>query len=277
MVRAFIAVFALSCLAASALAQGQPPTATPAIAPTVKPAVKKSPPKAKISVTSPKAADSGPCQIGVIPAVGDLFVVQKIGLTVFGNEHAEVATDWGLDDFVFARVRAAAGPSIAVRRITYPPGAFDHYYHPASRLLPDPRDGLPAIVRDIAAHAGCERYLVITRFTGQLSGTNQRLDGIGIYNQGLGDVIRHTHLFANVALTLLDGQTYANQSRAGAVIAAHFGESLRFTEDPLKKIENEYFPDPPSAAAGSAVLRERTRALVSAELDRLLPAYLKAE
>lgn len=222
-------------------------------------------------------ADQGPCRLGIIPAVGDLFVVQKIGLTVFGNEHTEVATNWGIDDLIFARVRAAAGPVLPVRRITYPAGAFDRYYHPTSRLLPDPREGLPAIVRDITANAGCERYLVITRFTGQLSGTNQRLDGIGVYNQGLGDIIRHTHLFANIAVNSLDGQTYAAQPRTGADIAARFQASLRLTEDPLKKLENENFPDPPTAAAGNAVLRDRTRALVSSELDRLLPPYLKEE
>ena len=49
------------------------------------------------------------------------------------------------------------------------------------------------------------------------------------------------------------------------------------TEDPLKKLDNEYFPDPPSTAAASAVLRDKTRALVSATVDRLLPPYLKAE
>jgi hypothetical protein len=227
--------------------------------------------------TDPVVTDHGPCRLGVIPAVGDTFVVQKIGLTVFGNEYAEIATNWGLDDLVFARVRSAAGPTLPVRRISYPPGAFEHYYHPASRLLPDPREGLSAIVSGIAANAGCERYLVITRFSGQLPGTNQRLDGVGAFNQGLGSVLRHSHLFANIALTSLDGQTFATQPHNGADIAARFQEPLRLTEDPLKKLDNEYFPDPPSTAAASAVLRDKTRALVSATVDRLLPPYLKAE
>jgi hypothetical protein len=47
--------------------------------------------------------------MGVIVHVGDVFVVQKVGLTVFGNEFAEVPTSWGLDDLIFARVKAAGG------------------------------------------------------------------------------------------------------------------------------------------------------------------------
>jgi hypothetical protein len=273
MIRLSVVAIALSCLAAPVLAQTQ---SAQAPSPAAKAAVKKPASRAR-AATKPVVMDNGPCRLGVIPAVGDVFVVQKIGLTVFGNEHEEVVTNWGLDDLVFARVRAAAGPTLPVRRIAYPAGAFEHYYHPASRLLPDPREGLSAIVQNFAANAGCERYLVITRFNGELSGTNQRLDGIGVFNQGLGNIIRHSHLFANIALTLLDGQTFAKQSRQGADIAARFQASLRLGEDPLKKLDNENFPEPASAAAGSAVLRDKTRALVSGELDRLLPPYLKTE
>jgi hypothetical protein len=273
MIRLSVVALALSCLTAPIWAQTQPAQVP---SPAAKAVVKKPAPRAK-AATKPVAMDNGPCRLGVIAVVGDVFVVQKIGLTVFGNEREEVATNWGLDDLIVARVRAAAGPSLPVRRITYPAGAFEHYYHPASRLLPDPREGLPAIVQGFAANAGCKQYLVITRFNGELSGTNQRLDGIGAFNQGLGNIIRHSHLFANIALTLLDGQTFAKQSRQGADIAARFQASLRLGEDPLKKLENADFPEPASAAAGSAVLRDKTRALVSAEIDRLLPAYLKAE
>src|SRR5436853_3841193 len=52
----------------------------------------------------------GHCRVGVISAIGDQFAVQKFGLTVFETEESEVPTsDWGLDNLVFARVRAATG------------------------------------------------------------------------------------------------------------------------------------------------------------------------
>ena len=74
----------------------------------------------------------------MIAGTGDIFVVQKIGLTVFGNDYAEVPVSWGLDDLVFARVRAAAG-NTPVRRITYAKGALDFCdYHPKSGLFRNP-------------------------------------------------------------------------------------------------------------------------------------------
>lgn len=185
MIRAFALGLVLCCLAAPTWAQGQPAqSASPAVR-----TVTKKPPRSRPKAR-PTAAltNDGPCRLGVIPAVGDQFVVDKFGLTVFGNEHDEVVTNWGLDDLIFARVRAAAGTALPVRRITYSPGAFEPFYHPRSRFLPDPHEGLSAIVQGFTGNAGCERYLV-----------------------------------------------------------------------------------------SSAILRERTRALVAATVDRLLPGYLKEE
>src|SRR6266852_1143397 len=110
MVRVFAFACALSCLAASAWAQSPPvpgPAAAQPAAP-AKPAVKKPASKAKTSAKPPGPSDSGPCQIGVISAIGDQFTVQNIGLTMFGNEQMEAPVDaWGLDDLVVTRVRAA--------------------------------------------------------------------------------------------------------------------------------------------------------------------------
>ena len=106
-----------SWLATSGWAQAQPASGTAATpsAPPAKTAAKKPAPKAKTAAKPPAPADTGPCQIGVIPAIGDKFVVQKVGFTVFGNEETAVQIDaWGLDDLVAARARAAA-PGIAVR------------------------------------------------------------------------------------------------------------------------------------------------------------------
>jgi hypothetical protein len=275
MSRFSVVAIAIACLATPLLAQS--PSEQVPIRPVAKTIGKKPATSRSKPAPAPMVADSGPCRLGVIPAVGDLFAVDKIGLTVFGNEHDEVVTNWGLDDLIFARVRAAAGPDLSVRRITYPAAAFDPYYHPRSRFLPDPREGLPAIVQGITGNAGCERYLVITKFTGELQGTNVKLAGVGVYNRGLGNIIRHSALFANIALTLLDGQTYARQQRFGADFGERLQESLRLTENPLIKLDNEAFPEPAAAAAGSPVLRDRTRALVANRVDRMLPGYLKQD
>jgi hypothetical protein len=280
MVRAFAIACVLSCLATSAWAQVQPApgtAATPAAAP-AKPATKKPAPKARTSAKPAAPADSGPCQVGVISVIGDEFVVQRVGLTMFGNEYTEVPIDaWGLDDLVVTRVRAAVAPGTGIRRIAYAKGAFAPYDHPASGLFRNPQGDLTTIVRQIAANAGCERYVVVTKIETQVDGTNQTHRGMGVLSRGIGSgVLSNTSLFASINVWVLDGQTFAIRRRPfnlGEVLAG----SLRMTQDPLTKLENDVFPEPATAAAASATLRDHTRALLTAVLDKTLAASLKEE
>jgi hypothetical protein len=279
--RSFAVAIALSCLVSSASAQTQPApgsSAKPAAAPPTALSVKKQAHKTKTTAKPPAAADNGPCRIGVIPAIGDQFVVQKVGLTVFGNEHTEVPIEaWGLDDLVVARVRAAAAAGTSVRRIAYPKGAFAPYDDPAPTLFRNPRDDLTAIVKQIATNARCERYVVVTKFTGQIENTNQTIRGIGVVNHGIGS-LGLTYLSANIQVTVFDGQTFAvaknPHTNLGAILAGAFAGLKR---DDLAMLDNASFPDPATEAANSATLRDRTRALLTARLDKALPAFLNAE
>jgi hypothetical protein len=276
MFRSFAAATILvSCLTAAGWAQSPATSSTPAAATPAKPVVKKAAPKPKAVAKQP-VAETGPCRLGVISALGDRFSVQKFGLTIFETEESEATMNgWGLDDLPLARVRAATGADPSVRRIAYPKGAFQPYYNPKSRFLPDPNEGLPAIVRSITANANCERYLVITKYNGIVPGTKLEINGIGVYSQGIGSFARHSHLFANVAVSMYDGTTYEKISRSLAAFGASFSAGLGLTEDPLTKLDNSLFPDPPESASSSATLKERTRALVSARLDRMIPVYLQ--
>lgn len=279
MFRSFAAAAILmSCFTAAGWAQSPATTSAPAASTPAKSVAKKAAPKAKAAVKQAAAAETGPCRLGVISAIGDRFAVQKFGLTVFETEESEAPVEgWGLDDLVVARVRAATGADPAVRRIAYPKGAFEPFYHPTSRFLPDPREGLPAIVKGFTPGAKCERYLVVTRFKGQVPGTNLMLDGIGAYNRGLGTLIRHSHLFANISVSMLDGGTYERINRPFANLGTRLSENLRLTEDPLTKLDNSLFPESATAVRGNATLRERTRTLVAARLDQTLPDYLKKD
>jgi hypothetical protein len=270
------AIILVSCLTAAGWAQSPATSSAPAAATPAKPVTKKAAPKAKATAKQPVAAETGPCRLGVISALGDRFSVQKFGLTVFETEGSEVPMNgWGLDDLPLARVRAATGADPSVRRIAYSKGAFEPYYNPKSRFLPDPNEGLPAIVRSITANANCERYLVITKYNGMVPGTKLEINGIGVYSQGIGSIARHSHLFANVAMSMYDGTTYEKISRSLAAFGASFAGGLGLTEDPLTKLDNSFFPDPPESASSSGTLKERTRALVSARLDRMIPVYLQ--
>lgn len=266
----------VSCVTATGWAQSSSAVTAPPASST-KPVAMKAAAKAKTAAKLPVAAESGPCGLGVISAIGDRFSVQKFGVTVFEEEANEIPIDWGLDDLVLARIRASAGADPSIRKIAYPKGAFEPFYNPKSRFLPDPNEGLPAIVRNVTSNANCERYLVVTTFKGKVPGTNLMVNGIGTYNQGLGNLIRHSHLFANIDVSVIDGRTYERINRPFANFGTRLAEGLRITEDPLTKLDNSSFPDPPSVAAGSATLRERTRALVAARLDHALPNYLKEQ
>jgi hypothetical protein len=281
MVRRLAIAFVLSCMAAApAWAQAQPTPGTAATqtgtTPT-KPAVKKTATKPKAAAKPSVPAETGPCGIGVIPAVGDLFVVQKVGLMVFGNAEAEVPVNgWGLDELVVARVRAAA-PGIGVRRVAYTAQAFEAYEKPEFKLFRNRNDDLAAVVRQITANVSCERYVVVTKYTGKLDGTNQTLHGIGILNHGT-SLLSHTSLFANLQVRVFDGHSFAIRkspfANLGSILA---GTLAGMTQDPLTKLDNESFPEPATAAGNNAMLRDRTRALLAARLDKVLPAFLKEE
>ena len=142
MIRTVALLLALA-VAQPALAQTAPlpaPNPSPTKPSPTKPAVKK-PASPKQDAGAPAAAATaaqhGRC-IGVIPHIGDHFVVQTIGVMAFGNDLKEVPVEsWGLDDLVVARVRAAAGTSVAVRRIANAANAFEPYDHPPRRLFGD--------------------------------------------------------------------------------------------------------------------------------------------
>jgi hypothetical protein len=277
MFRIAVSLIALLSLLAAAAAQTPPATtAPPALSATpAKPVAKKTTPRAKAVAKQP--AESGPCRLGVIPVIGDHYSVQKFGLTIFENEVSEVPIDWGLDDLVFARVRAATSNDPAVRRIASPKGVFEPFYNPKTILIRDPGERLPVIVRSFTANANCDRYLVATTFKAELPNSHMTLNGIGTYNQGLGGLLRHSHLFANIAITLIDGRSYEEIKRPFVNFGANFAASMRLTEDPLTKLDNSMFPDPPAAASANVALRERTRTLVADRLDRGLPGYLKED
>src|SRR4051794_12461945 len=267
----------LSFLAPATAQTPSATTASPAAAAPAKPAAKKAAPKAKPVAKQPVAIESGPCRLGVISVIGERYSVQKFGLTIFENEETEVSIDWGLDDLVFARVKAATGGDPGVRRIAYPKGTFEPFYNPKSRFIPDPNERLPAIVRGITPNGSSDRYLVATTYKGELPGTRLMLNGIGTFNQGLGNLIRHSHLFANISINLIDGRSYEEIKRPFVNFGANFAASMRLTEDPLTKLDNSLFPNPPAAASANAALRERTRTLVADRLDRGLPGYLKED
>jgi len=275
MVRIAVSLIALLSLLTAATAQTPPATTAPPAqsATPAKPVAKKATTKPKAAAKPAEPASTGPCGIGVIAATQDLFVVQKIGLTVFGNDYAEVPVSWGLDDLTFARVRAAAGTT-QVRRIPYNKSAFDSYYHPKGGLFRNRREELSNLVREIAGNAGCERYVVVMRSEGQLDGTNQSLSGVGIFSRGVG-MISYAYVFVYVGVIVVDGQTF--EIRKGPAVTfegvmKHLADNFVDNEF-LRKVDKSTFPETASDAANNTVLRDTTRDFLTKRLDKILPPY----
>jgi hypothetical protein len=269
-----------------ALAQTAPtpaPNPSPSKPSPAKPAAKKpAPPKSDAGANAAAAGTQhGPC-IGVIPHVGDHFAVKTVGFTVFGNDLKEIPIEaWGLDDLLVARVRAAAGPGVAVRRIAYSANAFEPPGNPLSRLFRTEND-FKAVVRTIAGAAGCERYVVVLKAASGLGNTNQAVEGIGIVNWG--------YLFALTSLFVFDGHTFDILKKGHGTI-----DEQKIVPDPLvnallrtnpihgpsRKLEQfrrSTEPDavvnwPPTVETVMG-LRDVTRALLAESLDNVLPKLL---
>ena len=239
MVRLGALLLALSLVHSAQAQTVQPPAAAKA-----KPAARKPAPPKAVAETS---AASGPC-IGVFPLLGDQFGIRKIGITVFGNEFKQITVDnWGLDDLVVERVRAAIGPGMAVRRIAHAKA--------------------PAIVRQAAARTQCERYVVVTRAASQYIG-NQSIYGLGVVNSG-GPLLSTTQLHAVVRIHVHDGHTFAVlKSGTGSL-----GGSSFLSGPPTKKLDDSWWPEPPEAA-NTPAMRDATRKLLGEVLDRSLPELL---
>src|SRR5579872_4341956 len=261
-----VAVSFIAALVAPAWSQS-PSTSTP---PPTAPAAKKQGPKAKAAAKPAGAvADSGPCQIGIIPAIGDKFVLEHIGLTVFGNEFTDAPVEsWGLDDLVVARVRAAARGK-SVKRVTYPRDAFEPFYHPPKELFRDASHDLVNVVRQIATNTHCERYLVVTRFTGQVPGTNQTAHGIGLLTNWASGTLKYAQLFSFVAIAVFDGKTFARHQDPigiGARLVARLSNPM--SSEFFEVLKDFEVPATPEAVAGNSRLRDGARAMIAAKLDK---------
>ena len=278
MIRAFAVALVLSCLATSAWAQAQPipGTAAPiAAAPLIKPAVKKQIPKTNTTAKPTGPAESGPCQIGVIPAIGDEFVYQKIGFTILTNQLVEVPiAGWGLDDLVIARVRAATSPATRVRKIVYNKAALAGQGQRSSLLLPNTQAELITVVRELAGNANCERYVLVTRFARQFSG-NQSISGVGILNTG-STIVGSTQLFASIYIRVFDGRDFKIIRQSPASIDDDPSAVRNFLGlgVPLKRLDISSFPDTPAEAVATPAIRDGARALLATSLDKTLPAVL---
>jgi hypothetical protein len=183
--------------------------------------------------------------VGVISAVGSKFALQKVGITVFGNELNEVPIGaWGLDDAVASRVSAVLSKRFTVKRIAVPQGAFAAYEKPAP--FGDSDATLQGIVRQLAGSANCDLYVVITPAGISFSGTNQVVAGIGMVEGGGAINPDNVTLYAVTAVHLYDGRSFERLlwQRPGFSFGGSMGNVVNA---PHRKLDRTWWPATPQA------------------------------
>ncbi|MCP4615315.1 MAG: hypothetical protein GY844_02650 [Bradyrhizobium sp.] len=207
--------------------------------------------------------------------MGDQFVVQTVGLTVFGNERSEVPISWGLDDLVVARVRAAAGPGVTVRKVAHARDAFAELER-AGSFFRDTKAELSSVVRRVASGSNCERYVVVNRSTSRFSNLNQSVHGIGIVSWA-----HRTLLFALSYIRIYDGQSFEVVKQGAATTDDESLISRALLLNPIRgpnrELDRGAFPAAPAEAATNPALRDGVRALLTASLNNTLPAMLRPQ
>lgn len=239
-----------------------PPAPKPEV---VRPAAKK--PAAAPSLP----AETGPCQIGVIPIAGDLFMIEKFGPLKFLDKYIRTSVAaWALDNLVVARVRAAA-PGIAVRRIPY----TQEELRSGGRQKQNPwfyrpEADVKGFVQFLAPRIRCDRYLVVHRHGG-----TQREYGIGISQYPYGGPV---HLFAMMLIRIYDGRTFELIKEAPALTTEDtYIERMthNFLGGPSIQLDRAIFPESPADVVNNPTLREGVRTMLTKSLDKTLPSLLQ--
>jgi len=275
MIRATLLAFIFWSVATSAWAQAQPAPAT-AAAQTVTPVAKKSTPKTK-PARMPAPTENGPCGLGVIVAVGEEFEVQRIGIASVERKDIPIS-NWGLGDLVFARVRAATAPGIAVRRIHYSEAAFPVREAQKGLLFRDMKAELIDRMRQITSGSNCQRYVLVGRSISPFSSSGQSVSGVGIvkwYNP----LRNQPYLYALSFIRVFDGRdlTVIRQSSAMDEYQPLLSRILVGTLilGPHRELNEASFPSIPTEAVANPAFRDGVRAMLRASLDKTLPAMLR--
>ncbi|SFJ70204.1 hypothetical protein SAMN04487925_110107 [Bradyrhizobium sp. cf659] len=233
----------------------------------VRPTVRK---PATVAPTRP--VETGPCQIGVIPIAGDLFMVEKFGPFRSLDKYSRTSVAaWALDDLVVSRVRAAA-PGIAVKRIPFTREELKSGGREGQKLFSSYRiaSDLEDFVRFLAPKVQCERYVMVHRHGG-----SQREYGIGISQYPFNGPV---HLFAMMYIRVYDGTTFALIKEAPALMTEDtFSERLLHYPlgGPSTQLDRAMFPEKPADVANNPALRDGVRTMLTKSLDKTLPALLQ--
>jgi hypothetical protein len=196
--------------------------------------------------------------VGVMSAVGHKFSLQKMGITVFGNELSEVATSsWGIDDAVVNKISSLLSKRYAVRRISHSSADLDK--------------GAQDVIRKVAGSQKHDLYVVVIRSTAPFGTSNQTVTGLGMIEAG--GIINpdNVTLFAVTTVLVYDGRTFEQLGwqRTG-VEGISIGKTINA---PTRTLDRTWWPATPQAVHNEK-LKAATRALVLDGLSTTIPQIM---
>lgn len=155
----------------------------------------------------PAHAVHGVKRFGVVSVTGSEFIRQYVGITVFGNEREVKAIgDWGLDEKYQSQLGAAGEQVLGATFIKadYPTAEFMRVNNPNGPWDAPAFSGANWAGIEATAKATCQKenldalFVLARRKSGDIfGGTNQRVEGIGIYARRGISVL---HLLARIGL-----------------------------------------------------------------------------
>lgn len=212
----------------------------------------------------------------VLSAVGDKFAVQKVGITVLGNEFAEVAIEsWGIDDHIVRKIGALLGKGSVVRRISFPKGAMAAIQSPNGKLIRDREEEFREAVRSAAAASSrCDTYVALTKGATADGHPYSNAVGLGIVDSS--KLVDNFSLAVMILIRVYDGSTFAtlqrkiveSPSRNVVTILAGAGHGLH------RQVDKSWWPAAPRAVAQDARIREAIRTMVDQGLSTTVPGML---
>jgi len=210
--------------------------------------------------------------------VGDKFMVKTIGLTRFQTKETVVPINWGLEDLIVARVRAAAPRGITVLRIPYDKSRIPEREEPKQGLFRDEKAELADLMRTLTQGTNCQRYVLIGNSISRFSTYGYTVRGIGIVNHDV--LVGHRiYFFALSYIRVFDGRDFSIIKHGSAL--THIDPLLKrvllgtLILGPYSELAEASFPNKPEDAATNLAFREYARALLTASLDRTLPYMLR--
>lgn len=220
----------------------------------------------------PVAVDTskGRRSIGVISMLGATFSMQKVGVTVFGNEYKSAPiAGWGIDDVVTSKVASLLGGDADVKRISSPKDAFAAYEAPGG-LFRDHNAEFKEGLRKLTTGQKCDLYLAVVVGGSAFGSTNQSVRGIGIV-QGSSVFVNQMWIHALFQMRLYDGRTLELLGWKPATLGQP--TFMAMIRGPNREVEASLWPQT-DRVESDVRLRNAVRELIEQGISATLPEVL---